>query len=94
MDDTDWALNGREHRERVGSWAQESEHRLETIGEVNAADQVRTAAEGWPWLGSDRTRYIRRVMLFEFRDARLVRFHIYANNERALAVARQAETSG
>ena len=33
-------------------------------------------------------------MLFEFRDARLVRFHIYPTHERALAVARQAEISG
>ena len=33
-------------------------------------------------------------MLFEIRDARLVRFHIYATHERALDAAHQAETSG
>ena len=33
-------------------------------------------------------------MLCEIRDARLVRFHIYATHERALDVARQGETSG
>jgi hypothetical protein len=32
-------------------------------------------------------------MLCEIRDARLVRFHLYASHERALEVARQGETS-